>query len=160
MAIGLGGNTSETVFALSRARVLIAILLESVRFSSLSRTAPQDDVDQAPFWNAVAVGNWGGSAESLLERLLMIEAREGRIRDPLRPKGPRVLDLDLLVFGSASAQGTRLTVPHPGLAYRRFVLEPLLEIAEERFSSQQHSSWNGALSGVFSQTVDRSGEKW
>lgn len=128
--------------------------------SSLYRTAPQIDVEQEFFWNAVIAGDWGGSPESLLERLLMIESRLGRERDSRRPKGPRVIDLDLLLIGGETRQTSRLTLPHPGLTSRRFALEPLLEVAPHLVHPWNGRPWQHLLLLLSPQGVDRTDLTW
>ena len=160
VAVGMGGNLPQTLGALGRARVFLSHLLESARFSSLYRTLPLLDTQQDPFWNAVAVGGWAGSAEALLERLLMFEAGEGRLRDPLRPKGPRILDLDLLYAGTRTENSPRLTVPHPGLAQREFVLRPLVELEPLGIHPTSGLRWSLLLSRLSPQGVDRTDRRW
>lgn len=158
--VGLGGNTPGTLEALALARRWLEGLLDDPRGSSLYRTVPQIDVDQAPFWNAVVAGNWPGTAEGLLERLLMFEARVGRTRDPSRPKGPRVLDLDLIVFGTLVRASARLTVPHPGASVRQFVLVPLAEVDPLAVDPRDGSLWSTQLARLADQGVDRTGRTW
>jgi 2-amino-4-hydroxy-6-hydroxymethyldihydropteridine diphosphokinase len=106
-----------------------------VKKSSLYRSAPVGYAAQPEFVNAVAQLETALPAERLLAELQHIEARHGRKRS--FPNAPRTLDLDLLLFGDAKLAGPALTVPHPRMHERAFVLEPLLEIApalERRFS--------------------------
>jgi len=158
--VGLGGNTSETLEAFSRTRAILNQILESAKFSSLYLTEPQLDSFQPPFWNAVMSGHWNGSAESLLERLLMIESREGRERNPSRPKGPRTLDLDLLVFGELITNSKRLVLPHSRMSERRFVLEPLQEISPGACDPKDGHQWSEGLLLVANQGVDRTNRTW
>lgn len=160
MFVGLGGNTAGTLAAFSRARRALAVLLTRSVASSLYRTRPQDDPNQDDFWNAVVGGEWEGSAASLLERLLMLEAGLGRVRDALRPKGPRILDLDLLVFGETVLEDERLTVPHGAMVRRRFVLEPLVELAPEIRDPRSGRRWTEWLSLLPPQGVDRTSSPW
>ena len=109
--------------------------------SSLYRTEPMNcgpmnygPVDwsaQPAFVNAAALVETDLEAEALLDFLLALERRYGRDRRQEAPKGPRTLDLDLLLFGDERVETPRLRVPHPSLAERRFVLAPLAEIAPE-----------------------------
>lgn len=121
---------------------------------------PQIDVDQAVFWNAAAAGSWPGTPEGFLERLLMWESAAGRVRDPLRPKGPRRIDLDLLVFGSEIRRSRRLSLPHPGLVHRRFALEPLLEVWPEALDPESGLPWSRKLQDLPDQGVDRVTGTW
>lgn len=131
--IGLGSNlpsrvgaSQETLIAAMRA---LDGLGKLVAQSSLYETAPVDYADQPRFVNAVACVDTPLEPEPLLDALLEIERRFGRDRATSIPKGPRSLDLDLLLFDDAVIRTDRLTVPHPELAQRRFVLAPLAELA-------------------------------
>lgn len=128
--------------------------------SGLYRTTPQLDADQDDFYNAVVTGGWPGTAESLLERLLMLETAEGRVRDPSRPKGPRVLDLDLLLFGGLVQTTPRLSVPHPGLSLRRFALQPLMDVDPGASDPQTGVLWAAVLASLPSQGVDLTARTW
>lgn len=68
---------------------------------------------------------------SVLDLIAECEGTLGRVRDPARPKGPRIIDVDLLLHGRTVMDSRRLTLPHPGIKERRFVLIPLLELAPE-----------------------------
>ena len=98
-----------------------------VRKSSLYRSAPVGYGAQPDFVNAVAQLETGLPAERLLAELQEVEARHGRKRS--FANAPRTLDLDLLLYGSLSLALPQLTIPHPRMHERAFVLEPLLEIA-------------------------------
>jgi 2-amino-4-hydroxy-6-hydroxymethyldihydropteridine diphosphokinase len=95
--------------------------------SSLYRTAPVGHADQPDFINAVAQIETGLAARALLEALLELERHHGRRRS--FPNAPRTLDLDLLVYGNAMVHEEGLTLPHPRMHERAFVLAPLAEIA-------------------------------
>ncbi len=99
--------------------------------SSLYRSEPVDVEHQPPFVNAVAQLETELGPEGLLEYLLGLERRYGRDRRREAPKGPRTLDLDLLLFDDLVMMTPQLTLPHPELAWRRFVLEPLTEVAPD-----------------------------
>ena len=99
-----------------------------IRRSALYRSAPFGGIEQPDYVNAAAVLLTALDARQLLEELQQIELRRGRQRDGMR-WGPRVIDLDLLVFASQSIEEPGLVVPHPGIAERNFVLLPLKEIA-------------------------------
>jgi len=97
--------------------------------SSLYRTAPLGYREQPDFVNAVVRLATGLDAGTLLHELLAIEQSRGRVRTI--PNGPRILDLDLLLYGTAIIAEPELVVPHPRMHERAFVLVPLLEIAPE-----------------------------
>jgi 2-amino-4-hydroxy-6-hydroxymethyldihydropteridine diphosphokinase len=129
--VGIGSNLDDP-----RAQVVRAIAelgqvphTRLVRSSSLYRSAPVGYADQPDFINAVAQLETGLPAERLLAELQDIEARHGRKLS--FPNAPRTLDLDLLLFGEARLASATLTVPHPRMHQRAFVLRPLLEIAPD-----------------------------
>lgn len=96
--------------------------------ASLYETAPQEVVDQPAFLNTVVAGRTGIDPLSLLEAAQTIERALGRDRSRERRKGPRTIDIDLLLFADAVIDCERLTVPHPAMRTRKFVLIPLLEL--------------------------------
>ena len=128
--VGLGSNLGDRE-ALLRAS-LVALesdpAIEVVAVSSFRETEPVGYLDQPRFLNAVAALETTLAPRALLERLLAIERGLGRVREGPR-FGPRPIDLDLLLHGDAVVAEPRLTVPHPRLHERRFVLEPLAELA-------------------------------
>ncbi len=97
--------------------------------SGLYRTAPVGYLDQPPFVNAAVLLETELAPLSLLDALLGIERSFGRDRTAGPPKGPRTLDLDLLLYGDLVLDGPALSLPHPAMHERRFVLAPLAEIA-------------------------------
>jgi 2-amino-4-hydroxy-6-hydroxymethyldihydropteridine diphosphokinase len=97
--------------------------------SSMYETDPVGYQDQAAFVNAVVALATTLEPEELLRQMLLLERQFGRDRSIGVPKGPRPLDLDLLLIGELKLASDTLTVPHPALASRRFVLAPLAEIA-------------------------------
>ena len=97
--------------------------------SSLYRTAPVGKLDQPDFVNAVAVLETELSARELLQGLLAVEARHGRVRT--EPNGPRTLDLDLLLLGGQVIHEPGLDLPHPRMHERAFVLLPLAEVSPD-----------------------------
>ncbi len=97
--------------------------------SSFHSTDPVGYLDQPRFLNAAALLDTDLSPVELLHQLLAIEHAMGRDRSTAPPKGPRIIDLDLLLVGNIIIQSDELTLPHPGLHERRFVLAPLSEIA-------------------------------
>ncbi len=96
--------------------------------SELYRSAPLGPQNQPDYINAACGFLTGLEPLSLLKELLLIEVKHGRIRDGSR-WGPRTLDLDMLVFGDRVLELDRLTIPHPGVHERNFVLYPLADIA-------------------------------
>ncbi len=97
--------------------------------SALYETQPVDVPDQPWFLNCVVAIETGKTPRELLQLALQIEAAMGRLR--MREKGPRNIDIDLLLFGDRVVEEPGLKIPHPAMQQRRFVLEPLAEIAPE-----------------------------
>lgn len=97
--------------------------------SSLYETEPVEFIDQPMFLNAAVKFSTSRSPMELITRLLQIEKGMGRERT--QKKGPRTIDLDILLFGEQVINTSELTIPHPSMHQRRFVLEPLAEIAPE-----------------------------
>jgi 2-amino-4-hydroxy-6-hydroxymethyldihydropteridine diphosphokinase len=132
--IALGGNIGDVRQTFNRA---IATLCDgaTVRLlarSSDYRTPPWGVTDQPPFINAVIAVATSLPPRDLLARALTIERALGRDRKAERRWGPRMLDLDILAYGDLVLKGPDLTLPHPRLFERAFVLAPLAEIAPER----------------------------
>ena len=133
--IGLGANLPSSAGSpedtLRRALEELAAAGQVTARSYLYRTEPVGFEAQPPFVNAVAQIDTDLEPEPLLDFLLAVERRYGRDRTLDPPKGPRTLDLDLLLVDDLVLRTARLTLPHPGLAERRFVLEPLAELAPD-----------------------------
>jgi len=127
--VGLGSNLGDREAAIRQAAELIG----TRRLSAIVETEPWGLEEQPPFLNAVAELDTELAARALLDLLLDVERQLGRERPPVGSSvprwGPRVIDLDLLVYGAETIDEPGLTVPHPYVAERRFVLEPLAELA-------------------------------
>jgi len=130
--IGLGSNLQKPAQQIEEALGLVKEISGTRLFavSSLFRSAPFGGIEQPDFVNAVASVLTRLSALELLAELQNIENRQGRERDETR-WGPRVLDLDLLVYSGRTISEPELSVPHPGIGERNFVLLPLEEIAPD-----------------------------
>ena len=128
--IGLGSNLGERRetlrAAIGRLRGLADVEVKGV--SSFRDTEPVDYVDQPRFLNGAVELETRLDPRALLDALLGIERSLGRDRTGVPTGGPRTLDLDLLLYGEAEIDEPGLVVPHPRLAERRFVLEPLSEL--------------------------------
>jgi 2-amino-4-hydroxy-6-hydroxymethyldihydropteridine diphosphokinase len=129
--VGIGSNLSDP-----RAQVEAAFdLLDALpgtklrARSSLYRNPPLGESAQPDYVNAVAALETVLQATDLLGHLLAIERKQGRVRVAGERWGPRVLDLDLLVYGGQQVDAPGLVVPHPGISSRNFVLFPLLDVA-------------------------------
>ncbi len=129
--IGLGSNLQQPrqqiACAISELRSLTSSRLLSV--SSLYKSKPVGPQDQPDYINAVAALETSLPALTLLDHMQIIESKHKRLR--LQHWGPRTLDLDLLLYGDEQIEHEHLTVPHPEMRNRNFVLLPLFEIAPE-----------------------------
>ncbi len=130
--VGLGSNLDDPQAQLRRALQALTEIPQTqlVSHSGLYRSAPLGGFDQPDYLNAVAALDTQLSAPALLAELQAIEQRQGRLRGAQRWQA-RTLDLDLLLYGDMQLQDAELTVPHPGLPERAFVLYPLQEIAPD-----------------------------
>jgi 2-amino-4-hydroxy-6-hydroxymethyldihydropteridine diphosphokinase len=129
-AIALGSNLGDRRGHLDCAVVALGRLLSDLKVSSYYETIPEGVPGQQPmFLNAAAVGTTELTARSLLDALLALERHRGRER-PFSGAA-RTLDLDLILLGDTVQRESGLEVPHPRFRERRFVLEPLAEIAPE-----------------------------
>ena len=126
--IGAGSNMGDRASHLRFGREKLSLLLEDLKFSSLYETAPRDYLEQDHFLNCVFSGKTGREPEELLDELHLIEKEAGRQREGSIPKGPRVLDLDILLWGDRIIGTSRLSVPHQAMKERAFVLVPLSEL--------------------------------
>ncbi len=127
--VGIGSNLGDREENLRRA---VELLSEEERIdvtavSEIRETAPVGPVEQGPFLNGAVQIETDLGSRALLERLLAVELRLGRVRD--ERWGPRTIDLDLLLYGDEVVDEPGLRVPHPRLHERRFALEPLADLA-------------------------------
>ncbi len=154
--VALGANLGDPVATVRAAIEALRGLTDArlLRVSALYRTAPVGLRDQPDFINAVAALSTHGAAADFLARLFAIEAAFGRVRS-LR-NAPRTLDLDLLLFGAERSATAALTLPHPRLAERAFVLAPLHEI-EPDLAIDGLGRIADLLPGVAAQRIERLG---
>ena len=131
--IGLGANLGDAAQTLRGAfDALAGLPATTLRArSQLYATPAWGNEDQPPFINGAALLETGLSATDLLAALLSVERDFGRVRDPAVHWGPRLLDLDLLLYGEQVIDLPQLKVPHPYLHQRAFALLPLAEIAPD-----------------------------
>jgi 2-amino-4-hydroxy-6-hydroxymethyldihydropteridine diphosphokinase len=128
--LGLGTNLGDREANLRQATELLASeRLTVTRASSIYETAPRDILDQPFFLNQVLEVETDLFPRQLFERAKQVERKMGRVRS--QPKGPRLIDVDILLYGSAVVHAEDLDIPHVAIPERRFVLEPLAELAPE-----------------------------
>jgi 2-amino-4-hydroxy-6-hydroxymethyldihydropteridine diphosphokinase len=130
IAIGLGSNLGDRRAHLDSAVASLRSLIRGLTVSTYHDTVPVGVAGPQPLYlNAAVVGDSMLPARALLDALLGIESARGRLRP--HPNAPRTLDLDLILFGDAVIDEPGLAVPHPRFRERRFVLQPLTEIAPD-----------------------------
>ena len=152
--LGLGTNLGDREANLARAREMLADdRLRITRQSSLYETAPRDVLDQPHFLNQVLEVSTEMFPRQLLDRAKRIERQMGRVK--LIEKGPRLIDIDILLYGDAVIEMPGLIVPHPAIGERQFVLEPLAELAPGHRHPVLHRTIRQLLAGVPNQGVRR-----
>jgi 2-amino-4-hydroxy-6-hydroxymethyldihydropteridine diphosphokinase len=129
--VALGSNLDDPAAQVRAGFEALSMLPATrlARVSSLYRSAPVGYADQPDFVNAVALIETALEPRKLLEALLAVERRKGRVRD--FPNAPRTLDLDIVLYGDRVLHEPGLTIPHPRMHERAFVLVPLAEIAPD-----------------------------
>lgn len=132
--LALGSNLGDRAGYLDAAIARLGsdeVLGGPIARSGLWESRARYYTEQPDFLNMVVRGDTALEPASLLAALQRIETDLGRLRDPGLPKGPRIIDIDILLYGSRIIVQDRLVVPHPGMRDRKFVLLPLLELDPE-----------------------------
>jgi 2-amino-4-hydroxy-6-hydroxymethyldihydropteridine diphosphokinase len=160
--VGLGANLGEPRRQLAAAVARLAALVEDLRVSSVYRTEPVGHRDQPDFYNLVARGWTRIAPLELLRGMLAIEGELGRERS--FANAPRLIDLDLLAYGDRVMDTPELTLPHPRIAQRGFVLHPLAEVAPHWVHPVLSRTARELLSAAASlervEPAGRLGEEW
>ncbi len=135
--VGLGSNIGDSITIIKESIKLLGQLPKSqlVQASSLYASEPISDEQQSMYINAMVAITTELKPHELLLELQAIEHAYYRQRDPDNKWGPRTLDLDIILFGKQQINDSHLTIPHPEMHNRLFVLEPLLEISEDFYIS-------------------------
>lgn len=127
--LSLGSNVGNREAHLREAQQRLSQLGRVVSVSSYYETEPVEFTNQPWFLNAALALETNLAPHDLMHSILKIEREMGRER--LQKKGPRTIDIDILLFGDSIVNSPEVTIPHPAMPHRRFVLEPLAEIAAE-----------------------------
>lgn len=151
--IGLGANLKQPIQQLNRACETLnqAVFIKELKVSSYYSSTPMGPQDQPDYVNAVAQFYTPLTAHTLLDELQKIELEQGRERT--QHWGPRTLDLDILFFNQISIQDERLTIPHPGILQREFVVVPLAELSPDFLLP------NGKQAKAYAQLIPHNGLK-
>lgn len=142
-------NLDLAAAALERERIHV------ISRSSIYETEPRDVADQPWFLNIVVECESQYFPRQMLRVVQRIERELGRVRAGAIPRGPRVIDIDILLLGNVVIETEQLTVPHPRMFERRFVLEPLLEIAPELRHPKTKEPISRYAAGVARQKVKK-----
>jgi 2-amino-4-hydroxy-6-hydroxymethyldihydropteridine diphosphokinase len=149
--LSLGSNIGDRALNISRAIESLPVHgVHVVQQSSPYETEPVELRDQEWFLNGVVEVETKLTPQRLMQALLEIERSMGRLR--LTPKGPRIIDMDILLFGSQIIREPGLEIPHPRMAERRFVLVPFAEIA----AGAMHPVLKKTIAQLLDETPDRS----
>jgi 2-amino-4-hydroxy-6-hydroxymethyldihydropteridine diphosphokinase len=150
--LALGSNLGDRAAALQNAVARMeSPELHVLRASRIYETEPRDVVDQPWFLNQVIEAETSFFPRQLLTRLKRLELELGR--RPSRPKGPRAVDVDILFYGDAVISAPDLTIPHERMGERRFVLEPLAELAPDLRHPKTGKTIREMLAAVASQRI-------
>jgi 2-amino-4-hydroxy-6-hydroxymethyldihydropteridine diphosphokinase len=125
--LSLGSNVGDRAAHLQEAQRRLSAIGKVVCVSSYYETEPVEFTDQPWFLNCALSLETDLNAQELMASILKIEQEMGRRR--VQKKGPRTIDIDILLFGDCVVESAEVTIPHPAMQERRFVLEPLAEIA-------------------------------
>ncbi|MEZ5353132.1 MAG: 2-amino-4-hydroxy-6-hydroxymethyldihydropteridine diphosphokinase [Bryobacteraceae bacterium] len=153
--LSLGSNLGDRSANISAALAMLAdARLRILRQSSLYETEPRDLPHQPWFLNLVAEAETSLFPMMLLHRIVQIERTLGR-RRRTAAKGPRLIDVDIVFYGQSVMNGPKLTVPHARMHERRFVLEPLAELAPEMRHPATRRTVREMLAAVKDQNVKK-----
>lgn len=149
--LSLGSNLGDREANLRAAMDALAPAgVRVIQVSSIFETEPVDYLDQPWFLNCVVQAESALDPHALLRKLRAIESQLDSKKEFL--KGPRKIDLDILLYDSEAIDTPDLQIPHPGMLRRRFVLAPLAEIAP----SLKHPAWNATVAQFLAQSSDKS----
>jgi 2-amino-4-hydroxy-6-hydroxymethyldihydropteridine diphosphokinase len=157
VVLSLGSNVGDTGAILREAIEELGCVLADLRVSSLYVTKPQDFLDQADFRNIACSGEFAGTPRELLRIIHQIEDAHGRNRAREIQKGPRPLDIDIILFASLVVRDPDLVIPHERMKERQFVLIPLLELHPECADPVTGESLSSVLERLSDQGVEKAG---
>jgi 2-amino-4-hydroxy-6-hydroxymethyldihydropteridine diphosphokinase len=153
--LALGSNLGDRQKHLSDALQYLQKVLSIERVSSIYETEPVGYLDQSSFFNLVCEGTTNLSPLELLKFVKDAEVHLGR--QPTFRNGPRIIDIDILLYDDLCIQEEQLTIPHPRIAERAFVLVPLVEIAPNAIEPTKKQTAQALLANVSQQGVRKVG---
>jgi 2-amino-4-hydroxy-6-hydroxymethyldihydropteridine diphosphokinase len=152
--LGLGTNLGNREANLEKARAMLeSDRLRVLRASSIWETAPRDVIEQPFFLNQVIEVETDWFPLQLLNCVKEVERRMGRVKT--QPKGPRLIDIDILLYANSTVNTADLKIPHPALGERRFVLEPLAELTPDLRHPLSKQTVREMLKSLLDQAVRR-----
>lgn len=156
--LGLGSNIGDRQVHIHNAFASLSSVLESIVQAPLYETTPQDYLLQHDFLNTVVRGRTSLSPPELFMKIRKIEENIGRRRAMYPPKGPRVIDVDILMWDDqvlhiAGCEGNELLIPHPSMGKRHFVLKPLLDINPNLIDPRDGIPFSVKIRGLADQSV-------
>jgi 2-amino-4-hydroxy-6-hydroxymethyldihydropteridine diphosphokinase len=151
--IGIGGNLGDRVENITKAIDTLSPILFDFQCSKFYKTEPRDYFDQDFFLNIVVKGKTDLLPLEFLKITQEIENRGGRTRNNKIPKGPRLIDLDILLYGTLIIDSQVLCIPHREIKNRKFVLIPLLELEPELVEPESNIPYWNFLNTVGNQGV-------
>jgi 2-amino-4-hydroxy-6-hydroxymethyldihydropteridine diphosphokinase len=156
--LGLGANVGDRSLNIGAAVEALTEFLNDIVVSPYYETAPRDILNQRDFLNAVVRGGTVLNPLAVLNKIHSIEEIGGRNRDTSQKKGPRTIDIDILLFDDlcstfSSDDGKNLTIPHSSMAERLFVLKPLLDLDSEIRDPRDSILWKLKASHLSDQRV-------
>ncbi len=157
VVLSLGSNVGDSLSTLKKAIRDLSFLLDGMRVSSLYLTTPQDVAQQPDFCNIAVTGKTTLPPGELLRETQAIEASYGRQRDDSAPRGPRTLDIDIVLYGELAVREANLVIPHERMAVRQFVLIPVLELLPDCADPVSGRAFREILSGLEDQGVRKVG---
>jgi 2-amino-4-hydroxy-6-hydroxymethyldihydropteridine diphosphokinase len=149
----LGSNTGNRTANISRAINKLRKYFDIIDISSIYLTYPQEYTEQPLFFNCAVKAASSHNAHKTLEIIKAIETQMKRVKNPDIPKGPRNIDIDLILYGNRIINDDILKVPHPGMNERKFVLLPLLELNPELTDPKSGLSLNTSLEKLEAQGI-------
>lgn len=157
--LGLGANLGTPKETFHQALRMISGFANVMSVSRLYRSKPFGYAEQPPFFNAAARVSTNLSALELLDYLQSVERGLGK--KVVRENGPRIIDLDLLLYGNLEMKSRKLVLPHPGILLRDFVLLPLIDLNPElRHPQWSQKTLKSALDGLQERFVGESPDDW